>query len=233
MNTLTIPLLAGQTPAEMQLAQKGMKAWCATRKVAAESRIAQLEAHIAEGEQHGLNMRSQKTMLRNEKKRLAGYQKVAAALSAGYYLVPNFPVDWFAIRRTERKPRREECDWSHTQFTQSMRQLEIGKGRYVDPVPFRSEYIRRDPEGKTTRIYYPVSFDEDITPPAALVNAGLMPHLIKALRAKVFDAIGLVRNTRSQGRDPMLVGAISFGGPSYSPKELTFLISWWMDFKDF
>lgn len=229
-----LKLLVGQSPAEMAEAQKGMLAWCAVRRMRAEHQIKQLNKDIACAEEAGLKTSSMKAARSKEGRRKVGYEKIRAALEAGYYLVPNFPIEWFAVRRREEYPRHVEAryDTSPT-LQQKPGALAIGEGRFVDIDPF-TDMDTRGPEGHERDVYFPIAFDEAISPPAALVKAGLLPALTKALQEKVFDAIGMVPHRRvNKGKDPMLLGMVNFGKEGYTDKHLTFLIAWWMDFESF
>ena len=232
MATTAMSLLIGQTPAEMQQAQQSMLAWARQRQRTAEYRVKALTKNIDAAKAAGLKVRPMQAQRRREVKRLYAYEKIADAINAGYYLVPNFPIDLFAVRKGAAKPKtgRTTRYQDAGEFSQQPDQLRLGEGRYVNVLPFITSITDHSGD-EPKKMWYPISFDEQISPPAAIVSAGLLPQLVKAMKRKVFDAIGMVGPIRQ--RDPMLVGQIIIHNNGYSRREMTFLIAWWMQMEDF
>src|SRR5207245_2577264 len=73
------------------------------------------------------------------KKRLTFYEKVLAALSAGYIIVPNFPVTAFAIRTDKNKPLKMLTTERYQSNEQIPSGLVAGEGEYKNPFPLMFE----------------------------------------------------------------------------------------------
>lgn len=224
------------TPAAMIEAQKSLIVW-AERKIAAvylesQEAIEQLAIAI----QRKWKTDAWRRQVAKYQARIEFYEKIKAALQAGYYIVPPFPIDVFAIRTKRASPK--QMDSTHRDnHDQNAQVLAIGEGRYVDPKPERESYVDDVPDGKggTRNVthYFATAFAE-VDFPFKLARSEIRDATQAAMALGIFDRMGVLPRTRSP--DPLVCGEIIVPGqPSYyseaSRKAVTFFVAWWLDTK--
>ena len=158
------------------------------------------------------------------------YQKLKMAAKEGYYIVPNMPLDIFAIRTNKSKPLRKQNQWDKSQKAQLLPQ---GNGSYVDNAPFEKTYVIGSGENKET-VSYASEFDA-VQFPVNLVKPQVMDATAAAMNLKLFDQIGIAPQTRNG--DPMIIGQIlkphTSDWNNYGGKQaVSFLIAWFLDTDD-
>lgn len=220
------------TPAQMELAQHNMTIWCDQRIETEKLEIAELERTIAEVQNAGLKDGAWKRRLALSRAKIMFYRKVKGALLQGYYIVPPFPVQLFAIRTNQRWPRSGyTTTYAHgSDFTQKARKLEEGKGEWQNPFPIKKvfdEYSMKDGKEVVKKRWSPGEWDS-LDFPFKMVKPEVIAAVGKALQKKLFDALGVLPQYRSP--DPIVVGQLF---PPHRPNDpLTFFVAWWMDPKD-
>ena len=164
------------------------------------------------------------------------YEKVEAALAAGYTIIPDLPVDVFSIRTMKSRPKPMASKWSNDTRAQTSESPPIGHGDYVDSDPLsahtRTEYIEdsKTKDLNPQRIFAAVEFRDVIDFPMSMAKAEIMEEVDAAMQHKVFDEIGVLPNRRIQKKDPVVVGIIKDPRSSaYSKRRLMFLIAWYLD----
>jgi hypothetical protein len=85
-------------------------------------------------------------------KRVLYYEKIKAAVEAGYLIVPNFPIDVFAVRVKRAKQREATATYEYRADykTAKAELLPAGEGRYVDDTIYtvNESYDKKLPDGK-------------------------------------------------------------------------------------
>lgn len=154
------------------------------------------------------------------------YEKVEAALLAGFVLVPNFEMDVFAIRTTKRTPSGSANGrWSN--FIQPSQLLVAGEGEYRNPWPTIAEEEWKDGKGENHVRQWADDF-RDVSFPLAIARPELVNRAGEVLAMKLFDEVGLAVNTRRRGRgDPILLG--HFRNPRPNVQGATFFLGWYFD----
>lgn len=181
-------------------------------------------------------MRANRTLER----RIQYYEKLKAAVEAGYLIVPNFEVDVMAVRvsREHAKQLRDSSlSWRITNATPDL--SPAGEGRYVDDKLTYHDHRREVPhpkpnyQGQTQTVGEVVisDYDEAIDFPVLAVSPIVMQATAEAMRHKIFDRIGVVTG---RAEDPVVVGQIidprATGlGRRRPDKMVTFFIAWWLD----
>lgn len=171
-------------------------------------------------------------------KRLTFYGKIEQALLAGYVIVPNFEMTVFAIRTKAETPRQEAqvTTWSPnraTAFEQTSQILPAGEGDWQNPIPdiHTEKSVTKNSSGSEVKQF--VQWAEEFCEvefPIALAKPVLMSRTAEAMAAKVFDEIGVARDTfSSRGArrgDPFILGRIR---NSRKAPDITFFIGWYFD----
>lgn len=215
-------------PQEMADAQRSMIAWAAEKveAVAAELKDAErsLDVAIASGWRLGPFER----VVNNGARHLTFYEKIKAALEAGYYIVPPFPLDIFTIRTDRSIPRRKTSTYRWDRRLQAARLMAQGEGRYVSDEP--EIYQRTIPAAdsgteKDVKEYFAKEF-RDVAFPFALAKPQIMEATAAAMALKVFDQFGCLPGQR-RSADPIICGQIL--KPDRWRTPITFFIAWWLD----
>lgn len=126
-------------PADMQRSQQSLILWTARKIQAIKGDIAEAQEQYDLAVSHKWNTAAWRKQIAKTERRADFYRKIKAALEAGYYIVPPFPIDVFAIR-TDRATPMPFTSTNSDNHDQRARILPIGIGRYVDPKPHRSNY---------------------------------------------------------------------------------------------
>jgi hypothetical protein len=163
------------------------------------------------------------------------YDKIIAALEAGFAIVPNFAMNVFAIRTNAAAPRQETRDGRWNRFVQPAQLLAVGEGRYVNPEPLivTDEQKRTNGQGNEVSTFsqWPHDEFEDVEFPLVLARPELMTSVGEAMARKLFDEIGVAVDApgrASGGRgDPILLGRLL--NPRRSAPALTFFLGWYFD----
>lgn len=252
--------LTALSPAEMQAAQGGLKAWLEQRLTIIERDIVEANAALNEARQNGWAT-SALTSLRNRAvDDETYYYKILMAVEAGHTIIPDFPISVFAVRRGEPVERR------HQEFFGVVRPSETwighpaesdcapaGAGEYRNPQPETSFYTteNREPNAqergehrynttalRTGRPIGPISF------PSMTARSPIMRATAKAMEDKVFDQIGVchpvvaaqaarrVDTAAIRAGDPLVIGQILHKKVGSKQKCASFIIAWHLNLKD-
>lgn len=156
------------------------------------------------------------------------YDKIVAALEAGYAIVPNFPMDIFAIRTKAKETKGNPQKGSYNRFIQSAQLLPVGDGRYVDPAPhvITQAETTKNAKGEDVKqnIQWPADEFDEVGFPVALARPELMTRVGHAMASKIFDQVGVVDD---RSGDPVIVGRIL--NPRNSRPNISFFLGWHFD----
>lgn len=230
--------LAARNTEEMHLAKTQLHDWLTAKIKMAKHEAGELsDAHdIAKKRKWGTETLKRHAEL--AKKRLTFYQKVMAAVDAGYTIVPNFPVDLFAIRTKRQVPifRRYSADgaWQRPHVpTVEVKALPEAEGRYVSDIQrgHASERELKNEKGETfTRHYFDVTSYGEVEFPIACARPVIMEAAAQAMALKVFDAVGICPQ-RTVRTDPLIIGQVRMPKIGWQPKIVSFLIAWHLDLR--
>jgi len=106
--------LVATKPEDMTIAQGKLSEWLKAKVEICKRDAADMKENLRIAEESGWKAGTFKRQAGIALKRVEFYEKCLAAVEAGYVIVPNFPVDIFAIRTT-RRPVREvsESRWNN------------------------------------------------------------------------------------------------------------------------
>lgn len=223
--------LVALTPADMATAQADLLTWCDAKVVAVRQELADLETNLELATEHGWKRESVVASLKRCEKRVLYYQKMKAAVEAGYLIVPNFPIDVFAVRVKRTKPPATVHDSKWGGLNANPELLPAGEGRYVDDkVSYRDESTTTQNE-KGHQIHhgrYVVDDFVEVGFPVVAVKPQILSATTRAMALRIFDEVGTVQN--QVGRDPIVVGRIlDPRGTRHTRRCVTFFVAWWLD----
>lgn len=222
-------------PAAMQEAQRSLILWAARKIQGVKEEIASAREQLELARKNKWSPAAWSREVAKHEKRAEYYRKIKMALEAGYYIVPPFPIDVFAIRTKRDSPNRYDgtSPDNHDQMAQL---LPAGEGRYVDPKPVRAKYLEteRKPDGTTKQVaHYYASDYQPVDFPFKLAKAEIRAATDAAMGLKVFDRLGVL--PRQRAPDPIVCGEILIPGQTFyrwsNPKSVMFFVAWWLDTK--
>lgn len=217
-------------PQQMQEAQVTTQGWVDKKLAAAEQELE--EADALHGMLTARAMRSDhaKNLMNKAARRVKFYEKCKAALAAGFYIIPPFDIQLFAIR-TDRRPA---FDMSNRKWSKeaAARDLPLGAGEYRNPeVPRLTAGTRQEKrgDGSTTavQLYQNGNWLDELDMPVRAMKPTIIEAVGKALELKIFDALGIAPAYRAA--DPIIAGQIK--RPD-GKGVLTFFVAWWLDEAD-
>lgn len=220
-------------PADMVGAQRSLILWCARKIQAEKSELAEAQRNLDAAKAHKWSPAAWATQVKKHERQIEFYRKIKMALEAGYYIVPPFPIDIFAIRTKRETPKwRWQSNQWRDHHEQKGQVLPAGAGRYVSPDPrlYKQYFAESDGKGGSKQVAYwrPDEWvDADF--PFKLAKAEIMEATRAAMALKVFDQMGALPTHRAP--DPIICGQILFQQqPSYGErKAVSFFVSWWLD----
>lgn len=219
---------------EMQTAQAATVAWATGKLAETTTQLTEAEANIEEAKTSGWKIsgfQSAASILRNK---VRFYEKMKAALEEGYVIIPNFPIDIFAIRTAREIPVHNyeltTSRWMSNTFPrQKSDRAALGAGEYhaEDAVVRERKIDTKNDKGEAV-VKYERFTDEfqDVDFPIKGVRPVIVSETSRALALKIFDEVGILPERR-QKADPMVIGQIVYKR-GWQEKRVSFLITWWL-----
>lgn len=230
-------VVIARNPVELEQSQGKLIEWAGKKVAAQKQSMDELQENYDVAVKSKWRSSTLKRHLDIAKKMVIYYEKIEAALKAGYCIVPNFPVDVFAIRTAKKFPKKnyEQSKYKHSVggALQKTESPPLGKGEFVSDVPIdgKDEKKSYNDEGKGITIYnaQAIAFD-DPEFPLSMVKPQIMKDTSRAMTLKFFDEIGVLPERRGKG-DPMVIGRVVHR-VGYSERVTSFLITWWIDTRE-
>lgn len=216
-------------PDEMLSAQSKLLTWC-------EKKLASVKHDVKELKQAHEHAKSHKwataTLHRHHGlavKKAQYYEKLKAAVEAGYFIVPNFPVQLFAVRTDKGKPARmlttdRWCNASEKE--QKTHDVPLGEGEYKSALPILGQSYVLD-EAKQTRNFWAKEWDDEIDFPINMAKPIIMEATTRAMALKIFDRFGVMPSVRKND-DPVIIGQI-VAKRGWQEKTISFMVAWFLD----
>lgn len=232
--------LVARSPQEMAAAQEDLSAWLTAKVAAINQEVAELKAATETAVQNDWEHKTLAGQLSKARAQHVYYVKMLQAVKAGYCIIPNFPIDVFAIRVTREKPSAHAAstEWANSDpgrmiADESPDIRPAGVGRYESPsqtVRRWSEPPRKNEQGKEiiTRWAKPIDFG-DISFPLIAAHSVVMDSTQQAMALQLFDAIGVCPPSLPKG-DPMIIGQIRLS-KGRNPRMASFIIAWHLDLR--
>lgn len=227
-------------PYQMESCQKRLVEWCKKKVDTVDAETADLSENLDIAVKHKWGTGGISRALDRSKRTGDYYRKILAALEAGHCIVPNFPVEMFAIRTKRKNPDPKQTkglSWGDQKIQQSQI-LPAGEGEYKDPNPEIYHHTLptggKDSAGKdeTAVYHFAKNFRPEIDFPFATAKPAILSAAARALADKVFDEIGVLPGRRPKG-DPILIGRIRDPrGDKFNRKAVSFLIAWFVDTRE-
>jgi hypothetical protein len=229
----------------MQAAQLDIAAWLRNRLKSLFAEWSELDAALNEAARNGWRMEPLQRQLNKVGAQEKFYTKALLAVEAGYTIVPEFPIDVFAIR-VKRKHVTQQYVETRGQWSNPVSNIEdqqsdlptAGEGRYESPTAKLRGQTRTENDGKGGKEIIKCAFTDDwgdIVFPLKAARPVVMNATAQAMAMKVFDQIGIcrpVRNAAARTGDPLIVGQVLSNGPHWSRKCINFIIAWHLNLNE-
>lgn len=213
----------------MLAAQGQLTSWAETKLASIGQELQQAQENFDIAKRNKWRTVGLQSTLNAARKRFQFYEKMKAAVEAGYAIVPNFPIDIFAIRTLRETPKEGGTFNRWDDHVQHSELPSLGEGQYFSdrPTQLQESFPETDQEGREiTKTYFTAGEFQDVDFPIRTVKPQIMDEVGKAMALKVFDEIGILP-ARRQKSDPMVIGQIVFRANG-NERRLSFLITWWL-----
>lgn len=223
--------LVARNPVQMQNAQADLAVWLRAKILEVEIEVQDLTAARDEAVDAGWNAKPLTQQRNKTVRQQEFYSKLLAAVNAGFVIIPDFPVEVFAIRVERSNPRggTVSSTWnSPTPNDEKPDILSVGEGEYVHPVPeaWRYDNTRQLGDGKTETRHYtqPTGF-RDVMFPLRAARVEVMSATKEAMAHKIFDQVAICPAQRKA--DPLIIGQVI--GPKAT---ISFIIAWHLNLNE-
>lgn len=225
-------LVTAQHPAHMQVCNEALMDWCDKKIVLQQHEAEELEENHKIAKKNKWRTATLKKHAALALKRVDYYKKIKSALEEGYCIVPNFPLDIFAVRTIKKKPRRKPGRWLSGDRSVDTETNKAGDGKWVDRHPLQDyfEYETTNKRtGETVKAQEHFAYAHDTVGfPIAMAKPQIMKATGRAMAQKIFDDVGILPGQRTaKYKDPVIAGRIKDPrSAGYNQKFLTFIIAW-------
>jgi hypothetical protein len=235
--------LVARSQQEMTMCRNSLAAWLTKKVGSMRVEAASLDEAAGIAATNGWALEALQRQARLAVKRTEYYEKLLAAVRAGYTIVPNIPVDLFAVR-VIRKPgmRMATSTFGSANISDVQPQvLAEGEGKYVSATPLQTTWTHTEPDphnaGKTREVHH-AEFSEfsEVAFPLQSARPMVMEATQEAMAMKLFDAIGIAPSTNTRSADPMIVGWVVdprpikvWNGARSDRRHVSFLVAWHLD----
>ena len=217
-------------PHQLADAQTKLIAWCENKMDDLRSELVTAHGVVEALRTASMSDARGRRIVTGINKRMTFYEKLKAALEAGYYILPPIPHQVFAIRSKHDAPppnRQIGNTWKADEPTPPI--LPVGEGEYHNATVERENvgYVReKDSQGKDVSkpIYQNLAW-KDIEFPFFPVKPEIIEATGRALEKKVFDWLGVAPSYRAT--DPMVIGCLKHWKQGAGPVH--FFVAWWLD----
>lgn len=255
MPTVPETHLVATNPVEMQAARGDLQTWLESRLAVLERDIIEANAALNEARKNGWSTVALTSARNRAVDEETFYNKILVAVEAGYAMIPDFPIEVFAIRRGEEVKSESQTyqgvvNASNTHLGHPVRpdSAPAGVGDYRNPLPATWDAVRENklatPENKQPRYYTTVTrYSHPAAPisfPTKSTRSPVMRATAKAMKEKTFDQIGVCLPTTAvaggrqvqrgaRAGDPLIIGQIVGKRVGSRQKIVSFIIAWHLD----
>lgn len=237
--------LVARNPQQMAAAQSELTTWLKAKRDSTLHDVHELETARDEAKRHKWKTSAFTSAISKFRKQHDFYQKILEAVLAGYTLIPNFPIDVFAIRVTRTySPTEDQAGPLNGRADYLAEQpdvLSVGVGDYKSPKPEGYHTYKAEKQGDkmVNRDYFHSTSMADPEFPFAVARPEIMSATAEAMALRVFDQIGIChqaagQNRRARGKgDPLIIGQVIMSAEKYGwiRKPVSFLIAWHLDLR--
>jgi predicted transcriptional regulator len=233
--------LVARNPQEMAEAQADLGTFFERKIASIASEVGELSGALHEAIQNGWKTGVLDSQHSRALARKLFYEKCLIATRAGYTIIPDIPIDVFAVRSSRSVPRRneryQESSYQNVQACvpeESPQVLPPGEGDYKNPEQFVRSARGSFKNEKGADVFFhrqwAVEYDSIEFPVIAAVPY-VMNVTQQAMALRVFDQIGISPQGSIRAADPLIIGQILGLRSGWKRKMVSFLIAWHLDLR--
>ncbi len=207
--------------------------WCTQRLTTVKAHLKDFQENLNIAVKNKWRVLALRAAVSRTKTEVNYYRKIKLAVEAGYLIIPNFPIDVFAVRTVRNNPPRGETEsWNSSSLEMhGSAATPPGEGKYVSNETLQDQKTYGQGKDEFTK-YWNVGF-QAVAWPITAAKPLLVQAADTAMILKIFDELGIARGVKESTRkDPVLIGKIIGPGTGYSRKEISFFIAWWLNIED-
>lgn len=228
--------VVANSTAELPALQAPLKMWAEQRLKECRDDWQELDTAVTEAKNHKWKTSTLSKAAGKALARINFYDKVVAALDAGYMLFPPVPnADVIAFRCSDDSPPNQfeetpDNNWSRPiTIAEEVSPLPKGEGEYLSPVVKWIVLDRfKNDKGAERRTWAALDL-EAADFPLLMGKPSIIRAVNAAMELRVFDEIRMFPFERRPVGDPCLLGTVVEKG---TRRKHYFLISWRIDRKD-
>lgn len=236
--------LVALDPQGMAQSQASLALWFASKVREVGTEADELAVARDEAKRHKWNTKALARQYARAVTRRQFYEKCLAAVEAGFTIIPNIPVDVFAIRVDRASPSQTadvntvECAtaWNLPRLANEKPDVRgVGEGRYESPVQMvchADTPVTKDNKAMIRREVWPTGFCQ-VEFPIIAAHPEVMSATKRAMALRIFDEIGVSPQNTRKG-DPLIIGHVLGAASGYGGqqrKAVSFLIAWHLDLR--
>lgn len=220
--------VSASTPDEMMMANAALVTWCDTKIAGLQAEEDELTASYEVAKKNKWKSTTLKKHADLAGKRMVFYAKMKQALEEGFMIVPNFPVEVFAIRSTKEKPLKLLSTNHWDRHQQNAATLNPGEGEYRNPFPaVMQRSFPPDDKGNVSKEFWAEQWKE-MEFPLTMCKPHIMEATNRAMALRLFDDFGILPSTKRT--DPLIVARLKDPrSTQFSQKFITFIVAWYLD----
>lgn len=224
--------LTALVPSEMISAQSNLIQWCKNKLDALINESNELKLAFEHAKKSKWKFSTLENQYKSSIKKISFYEKMRAALNNGYFIVPNFPIQMFAIKTNDNNPKRQFTYSYWGDKKQKAKELPMNSGEYKNPFPIVENNSWKETDGngnvKEKDSSYAKEWD-DFEFPITMAKPDIMEAYTRAESLKIFDQFGIMPAVKNE--DPVIIGQI-IRKQGYRTKTISFMIAWHLNTKD-
>lgn len=250
--------LVATSPVEMEASRDDLKAWLEQKLSILERDIVEANAALNEARKQGWATGALTSARNRAVDDETFYNKILASVEAGYTIIPDFPIQVFAVRRGEKEREQSQTYIGVTSGPNTGMGRPVapdcapaGIGDYRNPQPATYDSVRENrhatPENREPRHYTTVTrFNHPAAPisfPSVSARSPVMRATAKAMKEKTFDQIGVclpVRNRAgsrevqrgARAGDPLIIGQVLRKNEGGKQRCVSFIIAWHLNLEE-
>jgi hypothetical protein len=231
--------LTATHPGQLPHLQNQLLAWARQKVEVVRAERDESTETLEAAKQAGFRLEQLERAAKREQKRYEFYQKLLAALEAGYVLMPTLAADVFAVRTKRRRPDYQLVRYGNAADLNDIdaQTLPAGEGRFVSNRPIdrirseRANPVERERYGGDS-LLEAKALNETVDFPLQVAKPEIINVTSKAIEERIFDEIGIspTRHERwntmplpdATAGDPIVTGRII----APNKRRISFLIAW-------
>lgn len=231
-------VVVAKNPDELNASQARLVEWAKAKLAEEKTELAELQENYRVAQKSKWRSDHLKRLVAKKQKELEFYEKIEAALKAGYYVLPNFPVELFAIRTTQKRVSHRYAQTDHPWGgnpevePQTTNAPPLEEGRYVSNRAANKHGSHKDINSEdkevTVRTTQAIGWGTIDFPFLTVAKPEVIKATQRAIKKLIFDELGVVPHQRKQD-DPMVIGKVVLREGWKTLREVSFLVAWFLD----